>query len=120
MLYDWTNPLYFSESWITLLTKAVYGLVVGLIARPDKRAEVSYRRMGVSTVGGALSYAIIYLAKSFFYNGLLLNGLTPAAAGLTLLGKMPATIFNAVVAIVCAPLLGKAIRGALSLRPSKL
>ena len=120
MLYDWTNPLYFSESWITLLTKAVYGLVAGLIARPDKRDEVSYRRMVVSSVGGAVSYAIIYLAKSFFYNGLLLNGLTPAAAGITLLGKMPATIFNAVVAIVCAPLLGKAIRGALKLRPSQL
>ena len=120
MLYDWTNPLYFSESWITLLTKAVYGLVAGYIARPEKNPEMSYRRMVVASVGGAVSYAIIYLLKSFFYNGLLVNGLAPAAAGLTLLGKLPATIFNAVVAIVCAPLLGKAIRGALSLRPSKL
>ena len=120
MLYDWTNPLYFSESWLTLLTKAVYGLVAGFIARPDRNSEMSYRRMVLASVGGAVAYAIIYLLKSFFYNGLLVNGLAPAAAGLTLLGKLPATIFNAVVAIVCAPLLGKAIRGALSLRPSKL
>lgn len=120
MLYDWTNPLFFSESWLTLITKAMYGLVAGLIARPDRRSEVSYRRMVMASVGGAVTYAVIYLLKSFFYNGILLAGLTPAAAGLTLLGKLPATVFNAVVAIVCAPLLGKAIRGALSLRPSKL
>lgn len=120
MLYDWTNPLYFSESWITLLTKAVYGLVAGLIARPDKHGEMSYRRMVLASVGGAVAYAVIYLLKSFFYNGLLISGLTPDAAGLTLLAKLPATIFNAVVAIVCAPLLGKAIRGALKLRPSQL
>lgn len=120
MLYDWTNPLYFSESWITLITKAVYGLVAGLVARPEKHPDMTYRRMVAASSSGAAAYAVIYLLKSFFYNALLVNGLAPAAAGLTLLGKLPATIFNAVIAIVCAPLLGKAIRGALNLRPSNL
>ena len=31
MIYDFTNPLYIAESWITLLTKGAYGLVAGLV-----------------------------------------------------------------------------------------
>ena len=60
-----------------------------------------------------MAYAVVYLAKSFFYNGLLVDGLTAQAAALTVVAKLPATIFNAVVAIVCAPLLAKAIERAL-------
>lgn len=120
MLYDWTNPLYFSESWITLITKAVYGLAAGLVARPEKNGEVSYRRCVVASVAGAVAYAVIYLLKSFFYNGILLAGLTPGAALATVGLKLPATIFNAVIAIVCAPLLAQAIQKALKLRPSAL
>lgn len=113
MLYDWTNPLYFSESWITLLTKAAYGLAAGLVARPAKHGVVSYRRGVAASVVGAVVYAVVYLFKTFFYNGLLLAGLTPGAALTTVGLKLPATTFNAVIAIVCAPLLATAIQTAL-------
>lgn len=112
MLYDWTNPLYFSESWITLLTKALYGLVAGLVVKAWKKP--CYGRDLTATAAGAVAYAVVYLLKSFFYSGLLVHGLTADAAWLTVIAKLPATIFNAVIAIVCAPLLAKAIRAALS------
>ena len=111
-IYDMTNPLYISECWITFLTKGAYGLAVGLVAWKAKD-KWGYGRAAVATVAGAVTYAVLYLAKSYFYNGLLLKGLTPAAALTTIIAKLPATTFNAVVAIVFAPILAVAIRKAL-------
>ena len=56
---------------------------------------------------------MLYLGKTFFYSGLLLKGLTVEAAALTVVTKLPATAFNAVVAIVFAPILAMSIRKAL-------
>ena len=111
-IYDMTNPLYISECWITFLTKGAYGLAVGLVVW-NAKDKWGYGRAAVATVAGALTYAVLYLAKSYFYNGLLLKGLTPAAALTTIVAKLPATTFNAVVAIVFAPILAVAIRKAL-------
>lgn len=111
-LYDLTNPLYAAECWITFLTKGAYGLAAGLMVWKAK-GKWGYGRAAVATVAGALTYVVLYLAKSYFYNGLLLKGLTPAAALTTIVAKLPATTFNAVVAIVFAPILAVAIRKAL-------
>ena len=111
-IYDLTNPLYIPECWITFLTKGAYGLAVGLVVWKSKDSW-GYVKAILATAVGALTYAILYLAKSYFYNGLLIKGLTPAAALTTVIAKLPATIFNAVVAIIFAPILGVAIRKAL-------
>lgn len=111
-IYDMTNPLYISECWITFLFKGAYGLAAGLVIRAGKK-EFGYGKSIIATAAGAVTYAVLYLAKSYFYSGLFLNGLTPDAALLTVVGKLPATIFNAVVAIIFAPVLAVAIRKAL-------
>lgn len=109
-LFDILNPLYISECWITFLTKGAYGVVVGLVFCYGRR---HYGKALLSTVCGAVTYAILYLSKTFFYNGLLLHALTPEAAGLTVISKLPATAFNAAVAILAAPLLWAAVSKAL-------
>jgi len=111
-LYDIMNPLYISECWITFLTKGAYGLVAGLIMLAGKNG-ITYRKATVATTAGALTYALLYLGKSYFYSGLLLKGLTPEAAMLTVISKLPATTFNAVVAIIFAPILALSIHKAL-------
>ena len=111
-IYDLTNPLYIPECWITFLTKGAYGLAVGLVVWKSKDSW-GYVMAILATAVGALTYAILYLAKSYFYNGLLIKGLTSAAALTTVIAKLPATTFNAVVAIIFAPILGIAIRKAL-------
>ena len=111
-IYDMTNPLYISECWITFLTKGAYGLVPGLVMLLWKK-DWSYVKAAIAAAAGALTYAVLYLAKSYFYNGLLLKGLTPAAALTTVVAKLPATTFNAVVAVIFAPILAVAIRKAL-------
>lgn len=112
-IFDMLNPMWISEAWITFLFKGAYGLAVGLIAWAG-RNKWGYGKATVATVAGALTYAALYLAKSYFYDGLFLNGLTADAAMLTIIGKLPATTFNAVVAIICAPILAVSIRTALN------
>lgn len=112
-LYDLTNPLYVSEAWITFLFKGAYGLAAGLIACGGARDVCSYGRAAAATAAGAVTYAVLYLLKSLFYNGMLLGGLTADAAMITVIGKLPATIFNAVIAVIFAPVLALAIQKAL-------
>lgn len=113
-IYDMFDPVYISECWLTFLMKGAYGVVAGLIAWSGKKPwSGSYLKAMWSTVAGALTYAALYLAKSYFYGGRLLAGLTHEAALINLVGKLPATAFNAVIAIVCAPLLAVAVCKAL-------
>ena len=111
-IYDMTNPLYISECWITFLTKGAYGLVAGLVIRIGGK-KFGYVKAILATLAGAVTYAALYLAKSYFYSGLLIKGLTPDAALLNVIAKLPATAFNAVVALIFAPILAIAIRKAL-------
>ena len=113
-IYDMLDPVYISECWLTFLMKGAYGVVVGLIAHKGNRPwDHSYIKALFGTIFGALTYAALYLAKSYFYGGRLLAGLTHEAALLNLAGKLPATAFNALIAIVCAPVLAIAISKAL-------
>ena len=123
-IYDFTNPLYIAESWITFLTKGAYGLVAGLVFWYGDRVflaikqgwkklvQAGYLKAAAATAAGAVTYAVLYLVKSYF-KGIWVSGLTHDAAMLTLAAKLPATIFNGVVAIIFAPILIVAIKAAL-------
>ena len=113
-------PAYISECWITFLTKGAYALVSGLVICIGTNKDWGYVKSILATIAGAATYAVLYLAKTYFYSGLLLKGLTAEAAGLTVIAKLPATTFNAVVAIVCAPVLAISIRKALERSHLKL
>ena len=78
-IYDMFNPLYISEAWMTFLMKFAYGLAAGLVIRCGKQPW-GYVRAVLASAAGALTYAALYLAKSYYYGGLLLQGLEPAAA----------------------------------------
>lgn len=113
-LYDLLlDPTRFAEFPITFFTKAVYGLVAGAVFFKVFKGRSNYVSEAVSTAAAAVSYIVIYLAKSYFYNGLLIKGLAPGAAWLGVLEKVPSSVFNGVVALVFAPILGVAIRRAL-------
>ena len=113
MLFDILfYPMYISECWITFLTKACYGLMAGLVIRLGKK-EWGYVRAVLASAAGAVTYAVLYLAKTYFYGGLLLGGLTPDTAWASVILKLPATIFNGAVAVIFAPILAIALRKAL-------
>ena len=113
-LYDLTNPLYAAECWITFLTKGAMGMVAGLaVSGALKERKLTYGRALVGAVAGCVAYYILYFAKTFFYDGLLVDRLEPAVAAAVIPLKFPASIFNAAVAIIAAPPLILAIRAAL-------
>ncbi len=115
-LYDCLNPLYIAECWITFLTKGAYGLVAGLLFWNVFKANVTeksaYGKATAASAAGAVTYAVLYLFKSYL-KGMIVNGLTSQAALVSLSAKLPATVFNGVVAILFAPILYTAIRAAL-------
>ena len=111
-LYDMTNPAYIDEAWITFLTKGAYGLFPGLVMMLWKD-NWGVIKAGIAAASGAVVYAAAYLAKTYYWSGLLKHGLTPDAAMVTVFSKIPATVFNAAVAIIFAPILAVAIRKAL-------
>lgn len=113
-LYDLTNPLYAAECWITFLTKGAMGLVAGLAVKGSlSRGELTYGRSLLGAACGCAAYYVLYFTKCFLYDGILLEGLQPMVALGILPLKLPASIFNAAVALVAAPPLALAIRRAL-------
>lgn len=116
-LYDLTNPLWAPECWITFLTKGALGLGAGLMVRAGRPKNgllpTGYGRYLAGAVAGCLAYYVLYYLKAYFYNGLLLGGLQPQAALVTLAALIPASLFNGAVAIIAAPPLAVAIQAAL-------
>lgn len=110
-IYDMFDPAYISEAWLTFLMKGAYGLVAGLVAWAGKK-NWGYIKAVLASFSGALTYALLYLGKTY-YKAKFLQGVTHAAALIAVGAKLPATIFNAVVAVIFAPILGVAIRKAL-------
>lgn len=116
-LYDLTNPLWAAECWITFLTKGAMGLMAGVAVSAGRRGpeagRATYGRYLLSAVAGCLTYYVLYYLKDFFYNGMLVGGLQPQAAAVTLLALVPTSLFNGGVAVIAAPPLALAIREAL-------
>ena len=110
-IFDMFDPIYISEAWITFLMKGIYGLLPGLIIRFGKK-DAGYVKALLGSAAGAVAYALLYLLKSYI-KGIYVKGWEPSAAMLDVVGKLPATVFNAVVAIIFAPILFLAIRKAL-------
>lgn len=110
-LYDMTNPAYIDEAWLTFLMKGAYGLVPGLIMLLWKK-DWGVAKAAIATTGGAVTYAALYLAKAYF-ESVWIKFMTHEAAMIVVISKIPATVFNAAVAIIFAPILAVSIRKAL-------
>ena len=113
--YDLTNPAYVMEAPITLVTKGLYGLLAGLVLYYlFKSGREKYGPQVAATAVAAVGYMINYSIKTFFYNGMAINGFTEAAQCWALVvSKMPATVVNGLIAVIFAPILGVALMKAL-------
>lgn len=114
MLFDFTNPLYIAESWITFLTKFFIGFLAGWIARGGKQAgnQNSLVRDAVASAVGTLTYVVLYLGKSFIIQ-YYIEGQVLQAVQVQLVTKLVSSLINAGAGIVVAVLLAKALRPAL-------
>ena len=114
-IYDMLDPEYIIEAPITFLTKGMYGLVAGLVLDYLLRnSKVKYGPQVDATACAAVTYLVLYSVKNFFFNAMFLEGLTePIQCWIVVTSKLPASIFNGVVAVIFAPILGVALMEAL-------
>lgn len=114
LLYDLTDPRFVADCWITFITKGAMGFAAGLVVKGAlKQNKLTYGRALAGTAVGCIAYYILYFAKTFFYTGLLKQGLPAPGAWLLVLEKIPASVFNAAVALIAAPPLVLAVIAAL-------
>lgn len=113
--YDLTNPAFANEAPITLCTKGMYGLVAGLVLYcVFRNAKEKYGPQVVAAACAAVGYMLVYSVKVFFFNGMIVNEFTePVQCWALVVSKLPATLFNGIVAVIGAPILGVAIMKAL-------
>ncbi len=107
------DPTRIADTPITFVTKGLYGVVAGAVFFKMFKGKSSYLSQRTASAAAAAAYIVIYLGKSFFYNGLLIQGLSAGAAWLAVLGRVPSSLFNGIVAVMFAPILGLALHKAL-------
>ena len=112
-IFELFDPAHIADFPVTLITKGLYGMISGLVFFKVFGKKNRYVPMLVSALCGAVTYAVLYLAKKFFLDAMLLSGMSSSAAWLVVAEKIPSTTFNAAVAIIFAPILGVALRKAL-------
>ncbi len=112
-IFDLFDPLRIMEAPITFLTKGLYGVVAGAVYFKVLKGKSNYVNEAVASAAAAVSYIAVYMVKCFVYNGLLVKGLSPDAAWVATLGKLPSSLFNGIVAVIFAPILGVALHKAL-------
>jgi len=115
-LYDITNPIYAAECWITFLTKGAMGLTAGLAAyalmkkHPQRHPYAKYL---TASILGCCAYYVLYFLKTFLIAGLFAENGSAALGIAAIVSKIPASFFNAAIAIIAAPPLAIAVARAL-------
>ena len=107
-LVDLSDPAWAPEFWITFINKFMMAFVAGLIMTKVNLKENI--RIWVAGLLGALTYCLLYVAKNII-SGVFVKGFTWDVAILeTLSLKLPVTLINAIIAMVCAGLLYLALK----------
>ena len=108
-LVDLSDPAWAPEFWMTFINKFLMAFVAGLIMH-KARFGLENVRIWVAGLCGALTYCALYVTKNIL-SGVLVKGFTwDVAIGETLAVKLPVTLANAIIAVVCAGLLYLALK----------
>ena len=97
---------------ITFISKFLMAWVCAKIAFAGQREAKHHGWNIAACVIGALTYVALYMLKTFVYQRFV-YGYPVDAVWITMGGKLPASLINAVAAMVAAPILYSALRPAL-------
>ena len=123
-LYDLLNGYGIDEALITTVSKFLMAAICAWIAGPRRMGALpaegatfrehysalwkSAPRIIVGSVVGALSYVALYMLKTFVYQRFV-YGVPMETVWATMLSKLPASLINALFAMIVAPVLYAAI-----------
>ena len=111
-LYDLQVPAWAPEFWITFINKAAMSLVAGLIMHKTRLGGEHFR-VWLAGLCGSLTYCALHISKNIIW-GIWVYGFEPKVAiAETLTTKLPVSLANGIIAVVCAGVLTLALRPAL-------
>ena len=96
----------------TFISKFLMAWVCAKIAFAGHKEAKNHSWNAAACVVGALTYVALYMLKTFIYQRFI-YGYPVDAVWLTMLSKLPASLLNAVAAMIAAPVLYTALRPAL-------
>ncbi len=92
---------------VTFVSKFAMAFVcAAIVCRPGKESKL---RTVIGSVAGALSYVALYMLKTFIYQKFF-YGYPGETVWATMLSKLPASLINAVFAMIAAPVLFAALK----------
>lgn len=103
-LVDLSDPAWAPEFYITFINKFAMAFVAGILMH-KVRLGGEKLRIWLSGVCGALTYCVLYVVKNILTGVLVKNFTWQVAIVETLTVKLPVTLVNAIIAVVCAGLL---------------
>lgn len=103
-LVDLSDPAWAPEFWITFINKFLMAFVAGLVMHKIKLGQENFR-VWFAGLLGSLTYCLLYVTKNIL-SGVFIKSFTWDVAIIeTLTVKLPVTLTNAIIAMVCAALL---------------
>lgn len=97
---------------VTFVSKFAMAFICALIAGHRTESGGRKFRVAAACVAGALSYVVLYMLKTFLFQRFI-YGYPGDAVWVTMLSKLPASLINAVFAMVVTPLIYAALLAAL-------
>ena len=110
MLFDFTNPAYIAECWITFINKFFIGYLAGVISQRGAKHTLGRDVTGAAV--GSVTYVVLYLTKSFLVK-YFIEGQAWGAVAAQLVTKGISSTVNAVLAVVVSVALARMMRPAL-------
>lgn len=107
VIFDLTNPLYFSSAPFTFINKFAMGFVTGLVYHKSKKKNK--KTMAVAGALGQLTYIILYLGKNFITSRFLLD-LSMEATMAEFVQKGSVSLFNGVISVIFAVILASVLK----------
>lgn len=101
-LYDLFDPIYFTSTPITFITKFAMAYVAGKVYYKNRNYDKKH--IAISAIAGQLTYTFLYLLKTFITNYFILGFTMEATLG-ELSIKAGVSLTNAVISIIFSSLL---------------
>ena len=111
-LFDLQDPVWAPEFWMTFINKYAMSLVAGLVMH---RVRLGTEKVRVWAAGfcGSLTYCTLYVTKNILSGHFIKGFAWDVAIMETLVTKVPVTLVNGVLAVICAGVLTLALRPSL-------
>lgn len=107
VIFDLTNPLYFSSAPFTFINKFLMGFVAGHIFK-SKLFKNEKTKTIMAAILGQLTYIVLYLINTFVKSYFLMN-LSIAATITELTQKGLVSTFNGLISVIIATILARAL-----------